>query len=383
MMKLEMSNSNKYDKVNKYKSPIKKAKTKSPTIIKQIKSPIKQLKIAKKQSRDELETKFAHKTSFDLFKRNKKRYIFEGTFDRSMRTDSWRDGKCEVDSKKEEDKSFTLVTNIKKNQTSNPDQYRQLREKAITSYGILTYTWIRNVDNNGKVNKELKFLLTQRRDTIHYMEFPRYKGSEQMVKKIITLMTKEEKKRIMNCYYSNTLVDLWFDLWINKRSKAFKKEFKSALENYKINIEKYKDLLLDDNIGLDELPWMLPKGRKHSNESELDCAKREYEEETLIPKKNISVLPMKPYEDIYIGSDGKVYRNVLFVAYLPINKYPTVVYRNSLFRKYITEETQDMKWFTFEECMTKLSETQKPILTDLNNYLNCNFLEKTAVKRSY
>jgi len=92
---------------------------------------------------------------------------------------------------------------------------------------------------------------------------------------------------------------------------------------------------------------------------------------------------MKPYEDIYIGSDGKVYRNVLFVAYLPINKYPTVVYRNSLFRKYITEETQDMKWFTFEECMTKLSETQKPILTDLNNYLNCNFLEKTAVKRSY
>jgi len=327
--------------------------------------------------------KFAHKTSFDLFKRNKKRYIFEGTFDRSMRTDSWRDKDQNYDNKKEEDKSFTIVSNIKKHQYTDYDQYKQYRDKAITSYGIIPYTWIRNINNDGKVTKELKFLLPQRRDTIHYMEFPRYKGSEHMIKKIITLMTKEEKKRIMNCYHSNTLVDLWFDLWINKRSKAFKKEFKSALENYKVNIEKYKHLLSDDSIGLDECPWTWPKGRKHSNETELQCAKREFEEETKIPQKNINIVPMKPYEDIYIGSDGKLYRNVLFVAYLPINKYPPVVYRSSLFRKYITEETQDMRWMSFEECMTKISETQKPILIELNDYLNCNFQEKHPEKRSY
>ena len=138
--------------------------------------------------------KFAHKTSFDLFKRNKKRYIFEGTFDRSMRTDSWRDKDQNYDNKKEEDKSFTIVSNIKKHQYTDYDQYKQYRDKAITSYGIIPYTWIRNINNDGKVTKELKFLLPQRRDTIHYMEFPRYKGSEHMIKKIITLMTKEEKK---------------------------------------------------------------------------------------------------------------------------------------------------------------------------------------------
>lgn len=325
--------------------------------------------------------KIPHKTSFDLFKRNRRRYIFEGTFDRSMKTDSWREK--ENDSKTE-DKSIKLVSNIKNTQYTNFNEYKHLREKAITSYGIITYTWIRDLDKNGKVSKELKFLLAQRRDTIHYMEFPRCKGNNKEMEKIISLMTKEEKQRIMKCYYSNTLVDLWFDLWINKRSKAFKREFKQALENYKINIEKYKDLLLDENIGIDETPWCFPKGRKHHNETELECAMREFEEETLIPKKNLSILPSKPFEDIYIGTDGKVYRNVLFIAYLPINKFPNIVYRNSLFRKYITEESSELKWFTFNECYKKISETQKPILTELNDYLNCKFEEsKKEFRKSY
>lgn len=342
---------------------------------------------SKSYSKDSLTEKFAHKTSFDLFKRNKRRYIFEGTFDRSMRTDSWREKETdnkEDNNKKEEDKSFTLVKNIKKTQYTNFNEYKHLREKAITSYGIITYTWIRELNKEGKVSKELKFLLAQRRDTIHYMEFPRCKGSDKMMEKIISLMTKEEKQRIMKCYYSNTLVDLWFDLWINKRSKVFRKEFKSALENYKTNIEQHKDLLLDEKVGIDETPWCFPKGRIHVKEEPVECAKREFEEETLIPKKNLSILPMKPFEDVYIGTDGKVYRNVLFVAYLPINKYPIQIYRNSLFRSYLTDETSQLRWFTFDECYKKVSETQKPILTELNDYLNCKFEEsKKEMRKSY
>jgi predicted NUDIX family NTP pyrophosphohydrolase len=42
-----------------------------------------------------------------------------------------------------------------------------------------------------------------------------------------------------------------------------------------------------------------------------------------------------------------------------------------------------MRWMSFEECMTKISETQKPILIELNDYLNCNFQEKHPEKRSY
>lgn len=325
--------------------------------------------------------KFAHKNSFDnLTKRTKKRYIFEGIPDRSVRTGSWRDKNIAVDTTAEEDKSYTIVKNIKKE--TNFDQYKKLRDKAITSYGIILYTWIRKDDK-----KELQFLLPQRRDTIHYMEFPRYKGDEKMLPKIISLMTKEEKRRIMECYNSNRLVDLWFDLWINKRSRAFKKEFKSALENYKCNTELYKHLLMDDTIGLDECPWQFSKGRKHWNETELDCAVREFEEETGIknhenPKNTlISVLPIKPYEDIYVGSDGKLYRNVFYIAYLPFNKYHKPEYRSSLFRKYITEETQEMKWMTFDQCMEKISDTQKVVLTDLNNYLNYGYMEPKVVKR--
>lgn len=320
--------------------------------------------------------KFAHKNSFDLFKRTKKKYIFEGCMDRSMRTSSWRDKNSSFDLSSEEDKSYTLVKNIKKSQHSDNSQYKNLINKAITSYGIILYTWIRK----DKI-KELRFLLPQRRDTIHYIEFSKYNCDDRMVPKIISLMTKDEKKRIMNCYNSNRLIDIWFDLWINKRSKTFKKEFKSAIENYKNNIEKYKDLLLDEKLGLDECPWQPPKGRKHVDETELECAKREFEEETTISKDSISICNIKPYNDVYIGSDGKVYRNVFFVAYLPYYKYKQPEYRNSLFRKYITEETQDMKWMTYEQCMTKLSDTQKIIFTELNNYLIYGYSEQHIEKR--
>lgn len=320
--------------------------------------------------------KFAHKNSFDLFKRTKKKYIFDGCTDRSMRTSSWRDKNSSSDPVAEEDKSFTLVKNIKKTQHSDNGQYKNLLNKAITSYGIIVYTWIRK-----DKFKELRFLLPQRRDTIHYIEFPKYNCDDRMVPKIISLMTKDEKKRIMNCYNSDRLVDLWFDLWINKRSKTFKKEFKSALENYRNNIEKYKDLLLDEKIGLDECPWQPPKGRKHVNETELECALREFEEETTISRKLINICNIKPYDDIYIGSDGKVYRNVFFVAYLPYHRYRQPEYRSSLFRKYITEETQEMKWMKYDECMTKLSDTQKVIFTELNNYLIYGYTEQHIEKR--
>ena len=340
------------------------------------KSPQKKSKEPVKENKEDTTiSKFAHRNSYDqLTRRTKKRYIFEGTYDRSLRQSSWRDKNSTIDTAVEEDKSFKLVKNMKKE--TNFDQYKKLRDKAITSFGTIVYTWFRKDDV-----KELRFLLPQRRDSINYIEFPRYKGDEKMLPKIISLMTKDEKKRIMDCYYSNRLVDLWFDLWINKRSKAFKKEFKSALENYKINIEKFKHLLTDYTIGLEEAPWQFAKGRKHHNETELECALRETEEETLIPKHLLNILPVVPYQDIYIGTDGKLYRNVFYIAYLPYNKFPKIEYRSSLFRKYITEETSDMKWLSYNECMEKISETQKVVLTDLHNFLNFGYMEPKIEKR--
>src|SRR5690348_12668736 len=153
----------------------------------------------------------AHRNSFDL---KRKKYIFQGIYDRSMRNVSWRNKDSPVDIKKEEDKSYKIVENIRKVNNLEKDQYKRLRDKTITSYGIILYTWIRTESKN-----ELKFLLSQRRDTIHYIEFPKYVNDDKMIPKIISLMTKDEKKRIMSCYNSDKIADLWFDLWINKRSK--------------------------------------------------------------------------------------------------------------------------------------------------------------------
>lgn len=52
-------------------------------------------------------------------------------------------------------------------------------------------------------------------------------------------------------------------------------------EQFNQNIQKYKDLLTNDCIGLKENSWItFPKGRKHGNESDLDNTKKEFYEET-------------------------------------------------------------------------------------------------------
>jgi len=205
--------------------------------------------------------------------------------------------------------------------------YKRFGPKAITSYGVICTTIIRK---NGK--RKIFYLFTQRRDTIAYIEFFRDKVKQADMFKIISLMSKDEKKRILSCYNNSKLDELWYDLWVDERIKAFISEFDKVMESCKKNIKKYKHYFENENIGLEENPWLFPKGRKHLIETELDCSLREFEEETLISKDNLTVLPIKPLEEFFFGFDGKYYRTVYFTAYIPYHLIPKNVYKHSQFR---------------------------------------------------
>ena len=55
-----------------------------------------------------------------------------------------------------------------------------------------------------------------------------------------------------------------------------------------------------------ETEWEFPKGRRNYQEKDLDCALREFEEETGILRNNISVIEnILPFEEIFIGTNHK------------------------------------------------------------------------------
>lgn len=206
-------------------------------------------------------------------------------------------------------------------------------KKPITSLGIITYRY----SPKGIV----EYLLVQRKDTLGYVDFLRGKYSDTnlfQLKNIIGEMTNDEINRIHTCEYK----DLWYKLW-NK-----------VTENYDIKneekfnfIKKNKSELLVSSKWT-EPEWGFPKGRRNFKERDLECALREFEEETGYIKKDlIFVKNINPSEEIFTGSNLKSYKHRYFLAYM---RYEDTVNDGN----YQKSEIGSMKWLTYEEVIQRI-----------------------------
>ena len=103
----------------------------------------------------------------------------------------------------------------------------------------------------------------------------------------------------------------------------------------------------------DEPEWGFPKGRRNYNESDIDCALREFYEETGFKNKNISfiVSTLAPFEEIFMGSNYKSYTH----------RYKT--------------EISKIEWKTFNDSISAIRPynlEKKRILSNINIVLtNC------------
>ena len=77
------------------------------------------------------------------------------------------------------------------------------------------------------------------------------------------------------------------------------------------------DIIENSKTQWSETEWEFPKGRRNSKERDIDCALREFEEETGINKNRISVIEnILPFEEIFIGTNHKSYKHKYFLAYM-------------------------------------------------------------------
>ncbi len=224
--------------------------------------------------------------------------------------------------------------------------------EPITSYGLILFTI---------KEREPLFLLYQRRDNFEYMDFLRgVWASEGQLPALFSLMSIDERWRIRNY----TFEELWDDLWVEHNCKIYKEGFPKAKKKYDMIRHRIQDLVNTTNSCIESPPWGFPKGKKNSyKETSIECALREFIEETKFPRDRIKIVDRSPLTENFKGSNGRAYATHYFIArindfYQPI-KYETP---HCIRNETMSEEASNVSWFTVDKACSLLNLRRQSIL---------------------
>ena len=234
----------------------------------------------------------------------------------------------------------------------------------ITSYGVVVF----RSSSNG-----LQFLMIRRKDSFGFIDFIRGKYSPYnifQVQNIINEMSLTEKQIIL----TEPFEELWLNMWGNSSNIQYKNEEMSSskkMETIKngitINEEiiRLNDIVEQSPTRWSETEWEFPKGKRNHKEKDIDCALREFEEETGISKSKITVIEnILPFEEIFIGTNHKSYKHKYFLAYMTDTE--------EILDNFQITEVSKIEWKTIDNCLESIrpySLEKMKLITNINKVL--------------
>jgi 8-oxo-dGTP pyrophosphatase MutT (NUDIX family) len=236
----------------------------------------------------------------------------------------------------------------------------------ITSYGIILFR---------PSQEGLQFLMIRRKDSFGYIDFIRGKYSPNNLTQLNTIvdeMSLEEKNRILTMPFETLWTEMWGESNIQYKSEEFssKKKFDSIKEGILLNdkLVTLKDIVEMSKTKWSETEWEFPKGRRNSKEKDLDCALREFEEETGISKTDVKIIEnVLPFEEMFIGSNHKSYKHKYFLAFMD----KTNDNDNNL-NNYKKTEVSKLEWKTINNCLESIRPynlEKKELIENINKVL--------------
>ena len=237
----------------------------------------------------------------------------------------------------------------------------------ITSYGIILFR---------KIKDEIQYLMIRRKDSFGYIDFMRGKYSPYNIfqlQKIVDEMSILEKTRIL----AEPFDQLWIQMWGETSNVQYKNEELSSSK--KMDLIRNGVIINDENVTLksivensktdwNETEWEFPKGRRNNKEKDLECALREFEEETGISKNKINVVEnILPFEEIFIGTNHKSYKHKYFLAYMEEEKEEMTDLEH-----YQVTEVSKIEWKTIDKCIESIRPynlEKKKLITNINKVL--------------
>jgi 8-oxo-dGTP pyrophosphatase MutT (NUDIX family) len=238
------------------------------------------------------------------------------------------------------------------------DHFKKIINNDVKNINILNIN-NKNYNNFKFINKfkeKIKFLFIRRKHTLSYIEFIRGRydidNSEHLIS-LFELMTPYEINKIKIYDFK----ELWCKLWKKTScSKIYEKEYELSKKKFK----KLKSINYNSsNVNLDFLTtnikpkfstpeWGFPKGRRNYHEKNVECAKREFYEETSYSSNDYNLLDkITPINEIFNGTNGILYKHSYYIGIDITNKDAVIDQENN----HQVDEIGDIDWLTYDEAI--------------------------------
>ena len=235
----------------------------------------------------------------------------------------------------------------------------------ITSYGVIVFRKIENVT---------QYLMIRRKDSFGYIDFIRGKYIQHNVDQLQAIfneMSLLERRNIQTDPFETLWRNMWGDTNIGTQYKAEEMSSQKKFDTLKTGIQIEGELVTLDTLingcatNWVETEWEFPKGRRNFQEKDLDCALREFEEETGYSRCQINVVEnLMPFEEIFIGSNHKSYKHKYFLAQMEEQE--------DLLPDFQLTEVSKLEWKTLEECLESIRPynlEKKQLILNINKVL--------------
>jgi ADP-ribose pyrophosphatase YjhB (NUDIX family) len=242
-------------------------------------------------------------------------------------------------------------------------------DKPITSYGVILY----NIDENNVP----KIIMINRKDSLCYIEFIRGKyniNNSDILKVLLNRISEEEKTKLKTLDFDK----LWVKLWNSDNCKNMreylksKKQYETLKSGYTNNNDEYYNInnLFNDDIKYEDTEWEFPKGKKKRDETYLEAAKRELEEETNIKKEDYEIIRNITYISEDFEGENKVnYKNIYYIGLCKNTENIKINKEN----KEQINEIKQVKLFTKDESLNKIRDyntTKIKLINYIFDYIN-------------
>ena len=238
----------------------------------------------------------------------------------------------------------------------------------ITSSGVIAF---RKSKGGGS---KYEYLLIRRKETLGFIDFMRGKYSvynKEYIMNMMKQMTNHEKERLKTLDFDELWKDIWGEGFCNSRYKL-----EESISRDKHSILYSGVTLRNDYYTLDsvieesrkysewtEPEWGFPKGRRNNNETDYDCAIREFCEETGYSSSAIKPIHnVIPYEEIFTGSNYISYKHKYFLVYMEYNDTQDM-------DNYQRSEVSKMCWSHIDACLKQIRDynlEKKRIITNVD-----------------
>lgn len=224
--------------------------------------------------------------------------------------------------------------------------------QPVSSFGIMCYR-VRDDDLS-------EYLMVQRKDSLCYVEFMlgKYRlENDAYLQTLVSNMTSAEQERLSS---NMAFEDLWKDLWqVSSTCGSYMKEYYDAHRKFHVLraagtlARLLREAATHDGVHppFDEPEWGFPKGRRNLTETDVECALREFTEETGLQASSIDMVKeLGQHEETFTGTNGVRYRHVYYIARLASSAAPALPQLSSSQKR----EIRQTAWWPYAEAQKRI-----------------------------